>query len=195
MTIREFKTEDWEAVSKIYAEGAVSGKAVFHYDNPTWEKWDASHLMACRLVAEENGVVVGWTALRPVSDKCMDKGTAKVSAYVLADARGKGVGKALMGALIEASEREGIWSLQPIITHPSKMASHVRGKNTLRLKKDAGYLIISSSFTVAWLRKRRAKQAGFLPQDLKLCRSFRRRGNYSICRLFCIAKSCLSGRC
>ena len=115
MTIREFKTEDWEAVSKIYAEGAVSGKAVFHYYNPTWEKWDASHLMACRLVAEENGVVVGWTALRPVSDKCMDKGTAKVSAYVSADARGKGVGKALMGALIEASEREGIWSLQPSV--------------------------------------------------------------------------------
>ena len=122
--IRPFEPADWEAVSQIYAEGAVSGKAVFHYEKPSWEGWDSSHIKACRLVAEENGVVVGWTALRPVSDKCMDKGAAKVSTYVSTDARGKGIGKALMNALIEASEREGIWSLQPSVI--SENAASIR---------------------------------------------------------------------
>ena len=32
--------------------------------------------------------------------------------YVAADARGMGVGKALLGSLINASEKAGIWSLQ-----------------------------------------------------------------------------------
>ena len=112
MTIRQFRIEDWEAVFRIYAEGAIPGKAVFHYDNPTWKEWDAGHLGSCRLVAEEGDKVVGWTALRPFSDKCVDRGVAKVSTYIEVNSRGKGVGKALMKALIEASEREGFWSLQ-----------------------------------------------------------------------------------
>lgn len=33
MTIRQFKIEDWETVSRIYAEGAIPGKAVFHHDD------------------------------------------------------------------------------------------------------------------------------------------------------------------
>jgi len=112
MTIRAFKTEDWEAVARIYAEGVATGTATFSDALPTWEEWDVSHLKICRLVAEQNGAVFGWTAIAKVSNRCMDTGVAEASAYVAADFRGKGVGKALLNALIEDSEREELWMLQ-----------------------------------------------------------------------------------
>ena len=37
---------------------------------------------------------------------------AEVSVYVAAAAWGQGVGTALLGALVAASERKGIWTLQ-----------------------------------------------------------------------------------
>ena len=40
------------------------------------------------------------------------RGVAEVSVYVAAAARGRGVGKALLEALIEQSESHGIWTLQ-----------------------------------------------------------------------------------
>ena len=112
MTIRAFRQEDWEGVNRIYAEGVATGTAVFNTALPSWEKWDASHLEACRLVADEQGSVIGWTALTAVSNRCMDSGVAEGSIYVAADFRGKGVGKALLHALIEVSETAGFWMLQ-----------------------------------------------------------------------------------
>jgi phosphinothricin acetyltransferase len=49
-------------------------------------------------------------------------GVAEVSVYVSASARGQGVGKALLIALIEASEEAGIWTLQGSI-FPENAAS------------------------------------------------------------------------
>jgi len=134
MMIRAFKTEDWKAADRIYAEGAIPGKAVFHQDEPTWEDWDVSHLKSCRLVAEDNGVVIGWTALRPVSDKCVDRGVAKVSTYVAEDYRGKGVGRALLNALIEVSEEEGIWTLQSQIIQENT--------SSIRLCESCGFRMV-----------------------------------------------------
>jgi len=37
---------------------------------------------------------------------------AEVSVYVSQAARGRGVGRRLLGALVEESERQGIWTLQ-----------------------------------------------------------------------------------
>jgi phosphinothricin acetyltransferase len=39
-------------------------------------------------------------------------GVAEVSIYVSASARGQGIGRALLAALVEASERAGLWTLQ-----------------------------------------------------------------------------------
>jgi len=39
-------------------------------------------------------------------------GVAEVSAYVAKAARGKGIGKSLLSALIESSEHCGVWTLQ-----------------------------------------------------------------------------------
>src|SRR4051794_11587177 len=103
---------DWQAVRAIYREGIATGNATFDTDAPDGEPWDRSHLPAGRLVARAVETLVGWAALSPVSPRPVYAGVAEVSLYVAASARGHGVGKALLRALIEASERAGIWTLQ-----------------------------------------------------------------------------------
>jgi phosphinothricin acetyltransferase len=109
--IEEMKPVDWEQVRAIYLAGIATGIATFETAAPAWEKWDAGHLRKMRLVARDAaGTILGWAALSPVSDRCVYGGVAEVSVYV--GERGRGVGRALLDALVAASEREGIWTLQ-----------------------------------------------------------------------------------
>ena len=103
---------DWEQVRRIYLEGISTGLATFEQEAPDWEKWDASHLRQCRLVAKAGETVSGWAALSPVSTRRVYAGVAEVSVYVSAESRGQGIGKALLEALIMSSEEQGIWTLQ-----------------------------------------------------------------------------------
>ena len=113
---------DWDRVREIYLEGIATGNATFATDAPSWEKWDSSHRPDCRLVAREDGEVLGWAALSPVSSRCVYAGVAEVSVYVSAIARGRGVGRLLLSALVENSERAGVWTLQAGI-FPENVAS------------------------------------------------------------------------
>lgn len=105
-------SSDWGRVADIFAEGLATGNATFETEVPSWESWDESHLQACRLVADVAGFVVGWAALSGVSDRCVYGGVAEISVYVDDEARGRGVGTRLLTALVEASEDEGLWTLQ-----------------------------------------------------------------------------------
>ncbi len=102
----------WEAVRRIYAQGIDTGVATFETEVPEWDAWDAAHMPAPRLVAVEDDAVTGWAALSPVSSRCVYGGVAEVSVYVGEDHRGKGVGSTLLRRLVDASEAEGIWTLQ-----------------------------------------------------------------------------------
>jgi L-amino acid N-acyltransferase YncA len=112
MHVRSMLPTDWSAVREIYEEGIATGHATFQPEAPTWEEWDAGHLHGCRLIAERGGLVVGWAALSGVSSRCVYAGVAEVSIYVAAAARGGGVGRRLLEALVAESERAGIWTLQ-----------------------------------------------------------------------------------
>ncbi|MHC4792560.1 MAG: GNAT family N-acetyltransferase [Planctomycetota bacterium] len=111
-TLDKMKKEDWPAVQSTYQESIATGNATFETEVPEWEKWDNNHLRDCRLVARAKGQVVGWIALSPVSNRCVYSGVAEVSLYVKASARGQGIGKALLRAVIKESEDAGIWTLQ-----------------------------------------------------------------------------------
>ena len=112
IAVEPMRDEDWNAVRSIYREGIATGNATFETDVPAWEAWDRGHLRACRLVAWGDGQVVGWAALSPYSSRRAYAGVAGLSIYVSASARGWGIGKALLVALVEASERAGLWTLQ-----------------------------------------------------------------------------------
>ncbi len=118
-TIEEMQEGHWQQVRAIYLEGVSTGEATFETQAPAaWEVWDAAHLPFARLVARADdaggacGTVCGWAALSPVSRRRVYEGVAEVSVYVARQWRGEGVGGALLAALVEASERHGVWTLQ-----------------------------------------------------------------------------------
>lgn len=119
---------DWPDVARIYREGIETGDATFEISVPEWEAWDAGRLAECRLVSELDGRVAAWAALSAVSKRPVYRGVAEHSIYVSGDARGRGVGSALLEAFVGASEEAGFWTLQTAIfpENSASIAVHTR---------------------------------------------------------------------
>ncbi len=121
VTIDAMSRADWPDVRAIYLEGIATRNATFETSAPSWEAWDAAH-RAERFVAREDDRALGWAALSPYSSRAVYAGVAQVGIYVAEAARGRGVGRALLTALIEASEHSGVWTLQAGV-FPENVAS------------------------------------------------------------------------
>jgi phosphinothricin acetyltransferase len=161
IAIETMSEKDWPAVREIYADGISTGNATFESTPPEWTAWDAGHLQTGRLVARLQNQVVGWAALSPVSSRCVYAGVAEVSVYVGQQVRGLGIGGKLLAALIESSERHGIWTLQAGI-FPENVAS-------VEMHKNHGFRVVGtrerlSSMGGRWrdvlLLERRSKVSG-----------------------------------
>jgi L-amino acid N-acyltransferase YncA len=122
MMIDQMRATDWEQVRLIYLEGIRSGNSTFETDAPSWEKWNEGHLPFARLVMRDEEKVLGWAALSPVSKRDVYRGVAEVTVYVTESARGRGIGRVLLKALIDESEKNDIWTLQASI-FPENIAS------------------------------------------------------------------------
>lgn len=112
IVIKPMLENDWPPVEAIYIEGIATGNATLEERAPEWTEWDNAHLRFGRFVARCGTDVVGWAALSPVSRRAVYAGVAEVSVYIAASVRGRGLGKLLLEALIDESERHGIWTLQ-----------------------------------------------------------------------------------
>jgi len=112
ISIRSMEKTDWNKVVEIYKQGMETGNATFQHEVPVWEDWDRGHLSYCRFVAKIGNEVVGWSALSPVSSRCVYSGVAEVSVYVSTNYRGQKVGSLLLRKLIDESEENNIWTLQ-----------------------------------------------------------------------------------
>jgi L-amino acid N-acyltransferase YncA len=110
VTIDELRPEDWPAVRRIFEDGLDVG--TFEESVPSWEDWDASHLAAPRLAARDGGVVIGWAAVAPISNRACYRGVVENSIYIAPAARRRGVGRALLLELVRRSDEAGIWSIQ-----------------------------------------------------------------------------------
>ena len=109
--IRPMQPEDWPAVAEIFVEGIATRGATFETEAPSYESFDVGHHVAHRFVAVEDGRVVGWVALAPTSARACYAGVAESSVYIAESARGRGVGRALMEALVASAETAGIWTI------------------------------------------------------------------------------------
>jgi phosphinothricin acetyltransferase len=112
LIFRELKETDWKSVSRIYQEGLDTGHATFETSIPSWQDWNSGHIKECRIIAEIDNTVVGWTALSPVSSRCVYEGVAEVSVYISPKYSRQKIGSKLLKRLIEESETNGIWTLQ-----------------------------------------------------------------------------------
>jgi L-amino acid N-acyltransferase YncA len=153
IAIRPLVREDWGSVARIYADGLATGVASFETVVPAWEEWDAGHLGALRLVAELDGVVAGWLAAAPVSQRDCYRGVVEHSVYVDGAMRGRGVGRALLQRLVADSPAHGIWTIQTSI-----IASN---RPSVRLHASVGFRVVGR-------RKRIAEREGVWHDTLLL---------------------------
>jgi phosphinothricin acetyltransferase len=143
MIVRDLRPDDWPAVRAIYEDGIRSG-ATFETQAPSWEAWDAAH-SELRLVAERDGAVVGWAALSPYSSRYCYRGVGDVSVYIAEGARGTGVGRLLLEALVDRSEQAGYWTLNAGVFPENEVS--------LRLHETCGFRVIG-------MRERLAEKDG-----------------------------------
>ncbi|MET7336369.1 N-acetyltransferase family protein [Nonomuraea sp. NPDC005650] len=125
----------------VYQLGIDEGQATFETTAPTWPQFDASKLpdhrhVALGTLAGMPGRVLGWIAASTVSDRCAYAGVVEHSVYVHPGARRRGVGLALLRALIASTEAAGIWTVQSGI-FPENTAS-------LALHARAGFRVIGT---------------------------------------------------
>jgi L-amino acid N-acyltransferase YncA len=139
--VRDMQPEDWPAVRLIYQQGMETSQATFETSMPSWAEWDAGKRPDCRLIAQNDTQIVGWAALSQVSRRAVYAGVAEVSVYVLAEARGQGVGHTLLQVLIEASERVGIWTLQSSVFPENEI--------TIALHKRSGFRVVGRRTRIA----------------------------------------------
>ncbi|MEU7729914.1 N-acetyltransferase family protein [Streptomyces sp. NPDC040724] len=153
--------EHAEQVLGIYRSGIDEGNATFETQAPEWAAFDKAKLPGHRFVALDDDTVLGWVAASAVSDRCAYAGVVEHSVYVHPDARGRGVARALLDALIVSTEADGIWTIQSGI-FPENTAS-------LALHARAGFRIIGTRERIgryhgAWrdvvLLERRSSVAG-----------------------------------
>ncbi len=135
--------EDWPSVHAIYAEGIATRNATFETEPPSWEEFDRGRLPRARLVAVESGSVVGWAALSATSTRACYSGVVEHSVYVAEDARGRGIGRALLDDLVAAADEAGIWTIQTSI-FPENGAS-------LALHELVGFKVIGRRERIAQL--------------------------------------------
>ncbi len=135
--IRPMRAADAGQVLAVYQAGLDTGNASFETTVPGWDQWDRSHLRRHRHVAvADSGAVLGWVALSPVSDRCVYAGVAELSVYVHPEASGRGIGSALLRAVVASAETGGIWTLQTGI-FPENTAS-------LALHERAGFRVVGT---------------------------------------------------
>ncbi|MCB5181930.1 GNAT family N-acetyltransferase [Streptomyces antimicrobicus] len=126
-----------DQVLAIYQAGIDEGDATFESAAPSWEAFDAARLPEHRFAAVDgHGTVLGWVAACRVSDRCAYAGVVEHSVYVSPAARGRGVARALLDALIASTEAAGIWTVQSGV-FPENTAS-------LALHRKAGFRVIGT---------------------------------------------------
>jgi L-amino acid N-acyltransferase YncA len=101
-----------DAVLRIYQSGIEEGNATFETAAPSWERFEAGRLREHRLLALDGEDVLGWATCSATSTRAVYAGVVENSVYVDPAARGRGVGRALLDALIDSTEAAGIWTIR-----------------------------------------------------------------------------------
>ena len=138
MVIRPAEIRDLQSVLEIYNEAVLNTVATFDTEArsmPQQRAWfehhDERHPV---LVAEEGGEVLGWASLSVWSDRRAYDDTAEISLYVRHDRRGRGIGKALLAAVVEAGRSRRLHTIIARIAGGNEISIH--------LHRSAGFIPI-----------------------------------------------------
>jgi len=135
--LRDTVAADLPAITAIYADEVLHGTATFELVPPD-EAEMASRLAGVRtldlpwLTAELDGAVVGYAYLSPFRLRPAYRYCVELSVYLAPEARGRGIGRALMQALIDRARVMGLRHLVGAIGDSANTAS-------IALHKAAGF--------------------------------------------------------
>jgi L-amino acid N-acyltransferase YncA len=148
VAIRPARAGDIPAIAAIYAREVRIGTASFELEPPDeaeiLKRWQA--LQASRhpyLVAERAGEIAGYAYVGPYRPRPAYRFTVENSVYVHADARGGGIGRRLLDALIDAATERGFRQMIAIIGDSANLAS-------VRLHEAAGFTHTGTLRSVGW---------------------------------------------
>lgn len=138
LVLRPMVSADAPRVLAIFQAGIDEGNASFETSAPAWEEFDRAKLPLHRYVAEDEatGDVLGWVAAISTSSRRVYAGVVEHSVYVDPGAGRRGIGTALLRALIGSTEAAGVWTIQSGI-FPENTVS-------LRLHERAGFRVVGT---------------------------------------------------
>jgi len=120
-------------VLRIYQAGIDTGDATFETTAPDWATFRRDHLAEHSYVALVDARVAGWVSASPVSDRCVYAGVVEGSVYVDPAARGRGIGRVLLQALISSTEAAGVWTIQAGIFAENRASAALHAAAGFRL--------------------------------------------------------------
>ncbi len=129
MHVRESEGRDLPAIADIYGHWVRFGLGTFEYDPPEAAEMARRRAVLCEagypfLVAEdETGRLVGYAYAGPYRPRPGYRFTCEDSVYVVHDAVGRGVGRALLAALIPRCEAAGFRLMLAVIGDSGNAAS------------------------------------------------------------------------
>jgi L-amino acid N-acyltransferase YncA len=124
--VRPATLGDAAAIAAIYNQGIEDRMATFETELRTMQA--IADQMVARgprhrtVVAEDEGRMLGVAWTSEYRSRAAYAGVAEVSIYVAREARGQGVGRLTLAALVDAAETAGFWKLVSRI-FPENLAS------------------------------------------------------------------------
>ncbi|MYR06369.1 GNAT family N-acetyltransferase [Gordonia sp. SID5947] len=129
VSIRPARQADCAAVADIYRHYVEHTVATFDYEAPDREAWEAklAAITSARrpflVAADAAGSVLGFAYLGSFRDKRAYAWTAEDTIYLDPDAGGRGIGSALLGALLEAADPDNVRQVIAVIAAAGGEAS------------------------------------------------------------------------
>lgn len=120
LIIRPAQPEDAAAIADIYNQGIRARIATFETEERTPDerrRWLAGHdsyhpvLVAAIRSSDGGELIAGWASTEGYRPRACYAGVAEFSIYIDQAYRGQGIGRRLLGGLIEAAEAAGLWKL------------------------------------------------------------------------------------
>jgi phosphinothricin acetyltransferase len=146
--IRPAQRTDCAGILEIYNDAVLHTTATYDYEPRTlghrleWFDDHAAGGYAVFVAEEAGGRIVGWSALNRYHERVGYRFTAENSVYVAPDARGRGVGSALLAPLIPAARERGLRALLASIdaaNEPSIRLHARHGFERVALFRQVGY--------------------------------------------------------
>jgi len=135
LTIRQATLSDLDSITGIYNDAILKTVATFDTETKNLNEqktWFEEHGPKNPIiVAEQDGIVVGWAALSRYSTRCAYSDTAEISLYVTEEYQNKGIGKKLMKNIVEEGEKAGLHAIIARITDGNQIS--------VKLHESAGF--------------------------------------------------------